>query len=273
MSESVSGIFKKQIITYLISAVVIIGVLFLLYKFVVSKMKGLIPGLDKVMDGINKASDTLSKSVGRGVGKPIHTCKSDEEKDGLLCYPKCGNIDGVSTTGVGPVCWQNCPPEFTDNGAFCLKPEPYGRGVGRIPDVSCPPGFNNRGIGMASWCDNGPTWPWDLRTRDSNKTCRSDEELNGGLCYPKCRAGYHAVGCCICSPDCPAGFGADIGISCTKKAEGRGAGSPMGCAENEENDAALCYPKCDDVQGVKDVQAENPGLQFNGIGPVCWPKI
>jgi|LakMenE18May11ns_1017337.scaffolds.fasta_scaffold00026_3 hypothetical protein len=269
MSESVAGIFKKQIIGYLISAVAIIGVLFLIYKFVFQKMFGkLFGGLDKLKDGIGKAKDTLTKSVGRGVGKPIHTCKNNEEKSGLLCYPKCENIDGVSTTGVGPVCWQKCPPDFTDNGAFCLKPKPYGRGVGRIPDVSCPTaGYTVKGVGKASFCSKG------LKTEASKTSCRADEEMYLGLCYPKCKSGYSAFGSNICSPNCPAGFGTDIGISCTKKNKGRGIGKPLGCAENEENDAALCYPKCNDVQGVKDIQAKNPGLQFNGIGPVCWPKI
>lgn len=42
------------------------------------------------------------KSYGRTAGKPLHACTSDQEKDGLLCYPKCK--DGFK--GVGPVCWE-----------------------------------------------------------------------------------------------------------------------------------------------------------------------
>jgi hypothetical protein len=223
----------------------------------------------KVKDEIVKVKDTLTKSVGRGVGKPIHTCKSNEEKNGLLCYPKCENIDGVSTTGVGPVCWQKCPPDFTDNGAFCLKPKPYERG-GRIVDATCPSGWTKAGVGVVSKC--GKIVNWKAVTQPTTKSCRSDEEMSAGFCFPKCKPGYHGIGP-VCSPNCPSGFGTDIGISCTKKSKGRGIGKPLGCAENEENDAALCYPKCNDVQGVKDVQAKNPGLQFNGVGPVCWPKI
>lgn len=37
----------------------------------------------------------------------------------------------------------------------------------------------------------------------------------GGLCYQSCKAGFHAAGCCTCSPNCPAGFN-DIGVSCLK---------------------------------------------------------
>ena len=100
----------------------------------------------------------------------------------------------------------------------------YGRGVGRIPDISCPSGWNQRGVGTASWCDK-----WDplLKTSHSDKSCRSDEELNGGFCYPKCKPNYYAFGSNICTPKCPDGFGDDIGISCTKKTKTRGAGKSL----------------------------------------------
>ncbi len=45
--------------------------------------------------------------------------------------------------------------------------------------------------------------------------------------YPKCQSGFHAVGCCVCSPTCPDGMN-DIGISCGKNSYGRGVGvSPV----------------------------------------------
>ena len=31
-------------------------------------------------------------------------------------------------------------------------------------------------------------------------------DVDGLLCYPKCREGFHAFGCCVCSPDCPSGL-------------------------------------------------------------------
>lgn len=48
-------------------------------------------------------------------------------------------------------------------------------------------------------------------------------EENGLIWYPKCKYGYHPVGCCICSPNCPSGWD-DIGVSCTKPTYGRGVG-------------------------------------------------
>jgi hypothetical protein len=76
--------------------------------------------------------------------------------------------------------------------------------------------------------------------------CKEGDEINGAMCYPKCRTGFHPVGCCVCSPDCPAGW-TDDGATC------RRAGY---CDPNEDRDGALCYPKCRDG--------------FSGAGPVCW---
>ena len=65
-------------------------------------------------------------AYGRGVGKPISVCAKGLQKDAALCYPYCKD----DFTGVGPVCWQNCPAGFRDDGAYCAKPPPYGRGAG-----------------------------------------------------------------------------------------------------------------------------------------------
>ncbi len=54
-------------------------------------------------------------SYGRGVGKPLSTCPSDEDKDALLCYKKCKG----GFHGVGPVCWQNCPSGRKNCGVGC----------------------------------------------------------------------------------------------------------------------------------------------------------
>ena len=50
----------------------------------------------------------------------------------------------------------------------------------------------------------------------------------------------------------------DDGTSCWLDAFGRGVGVLPGCADNEEKDGALCYPKCD--------------KEYQGVGPVCWQK-
>lgn len=101
-----------------------------------------------------------------------------------------------------PAQYETCKSGEVDDGYFCRRPiSSYGRGAGRIPDVSCPNDTpNKQGIGSASWCDNGPRWDFlNLKIHDSIKSCRNNEEWNGGLCYPKCDPGYVASGCCICS--------------------------------------------------------------------------
>ena len=163
-------------------------------------------------------------AYGRGVGKVITSCRDGEEKNGALCYPLCK----AGFYGVGPVCWQYCPGEFRDDGAFCYKPSSYGRGVGY------------------------PIW-------DEGKCNRDNSELGcekwGAIWYPKCRANFHNVACCVCSPNCPSGM-TDIGISCAKDSYGRTAGTPLICEPGLEMSGALCYPPCK--------------AGYNGNGPVCW---
>ncbi len=95
--------------------------------------------------------------------------------------------------------WQSkipCPSGFRNDGAYCFKPAPYGRGAG---------------------------YPWKfgdgLNDKGMYKRCKKDNkqgcEKNGAIVYPKCKPGYFNVGCCTCSPKCPANM-KDIGISCHK---------------------------------------------------------
>jgi hypothetical protein len=180
----------------------------------------------------------LKHSSGRGVGTVLTTiCNADEEKYGALCYPQCD--DGYESVGCCICRQKGCPPEFKDDGvATCIKPAPYGRGVGypwRFDD-----GLNDKGMYRRCEAANGA----------------GNCEKSGLIVYPKCRSGFHAVGCCICTPDCPNGMD-DIGISCGKRSYGRGVGKfRLKCADNKEEDAALCYDKCQSG--------------YYGVGPVCW---
>ena len=182
------------------------------------------------------AINPFDKSYGRGVGEPLG-CADNEEMNAGLCYPKCQ----VGYKGVGLVCLQeSCPSGFRDDGALCGKPESYGRGAGYAWQ-----------IGDAPFDDGGQF------KRCTGEHGAGNCEKNGLLVYPKCRANFHAVGCCVCSPDYPGGM-TDIGVSCQKPSHGRGVGVPIhACADDKEKDGLLCYPKC--KQG------------FHGVGPVCWP--
>ena len=230
------------------------------------KVPYMAPGdLDKVLDWIEK------KAIGAklpfcwrdsygDVGKAVSECPPGTIPDPSggplsLCYPPCQ--DGYED--VSFVCWQRCPPGFRNDGGFCRKPDEYSRGAGRVPDVTCPPGFSQRGIGAAAWCDNGPRADfWNLETRAATIGCRGDEEMSGALCYPRCRAGYHQAAGFMCTADCPPGFGDDIGVSCTKKTYTRTAGSPRQCGPGMEQDGplGLCYPPS--------------RAGFHRVGPVYW---
>jgi hypothetical protein len=175
-------------------------------------------------------------SYGRGAGVPPTDCGS-KVMDAGLCYDRCR--DGYK--GVGPVCWQSCPSAFRDDGAFCAKPQPYGRGGGYPWQFGDAP-FSLDGARARCERDHGAG------------RCEQD----GAIIYPKCRAGFHAAGCCICSPNCVDGMN-DIGVSCAKKSYGRGVGTvPTRCQGGMQMDAGLCYQPC------------KP--DFNGVGPVCWGK-
>lgn len=167
------------------------------------------------------------QSYGNGAGEP-YACPAGMERNGLLCYPTCKPGYG----GNGPVCWQTCPAGYRDTGADCLKPAAYGRGAGYV------------------------LWDRGKCEHENSQGC----EQNGALIYPKCKAGFHAVGCCICSPDCPADM-TDIGVSCQKGSYGRGAGQELAmgtCAPGLQKDpsGALCYPVCK--------------AGYHMVGPVCW---
>lgn len=196
--------------------------------------------------------------------KQYETCKEGEIDDGLfcrkvscpegdemqngLCYKKCDS----NYNGNGPICWQKCPDNFRDDGGYCAKPESYTRGAGRIPNATCPEGqewyasgcysadydknvWERTAVctikkkGSEAWWNFGAGELWTdcgkFGYRSFPRTdCEANEDKDGALCYPKCRAGFHAVGCCVCSPDCPQGM-SDIGVSCMKQNYPRGAGS------------------------------------------------
>ena len=190
-------------------------------------------------------TDFVKNSVyDRGVGKIPDACPG-RDKEGARCYDKCRS--GYSSGGL--ICYQNCNGFGRNDGAYCAKPGSYGRGAGRSPCTGCS-GCSKcgwRGCSGCSGCSDCST-----------KRCRGDEQGHGALCYPKCRGGYHNVGCCTCSPNCPSGM-KDIGVSCEKKKYGRGGGHGMSCASNvPSKEAGLCYKKCK--------------TDFVGVGFLCWRK-
>lgn len=145
----------------------------------------------------------------KGEGKMPSTCVDGMENSVGLCYPKCRS----GFYGVLTQCIQNCPDGYRNDGYFCFKPRPYGRGAGYVIWNGNKCNRNNPNTGCEKW-----GWMW----------------------YPRCRPLFHPAGCCICSPNCPSGM-SDIGISCQKTIYGRGVGKMPGCAKDEDSIAGLCY--------------------------------
>ncbi|XP_045197915.2 uncharacterized protein LOC123552364 [Mercenaria mercenaria] len=136
-------------------------------------------------------------------------------------------ITGECTVRYRPPDIKPCPKDTNDDGTNCWRGS-YGRGAGRVPDKApCPPGLRDDGTSCWSdahiygkgccctiWgcCGNCKSGYHDdgctCRKTDvgikvtlfQRYRCHSDEERNGALCYPKCKEGYYASGCCICVP-------------------------------------------------------------------------
>jgi hypothetical protein len=190
-----------------------------------------------LLKGDSKRDFCWKDSFTRGVGKVPQGCAPDQDRIGLLCYPKCPQ--GMSRFGFD--CHSDCPSGWSNQGLFCRNSE-YGRGAGypwKFGDS-----LNDSGMFDRCGRDNGG---------------RQNCEKNGAIVYPKCRSGYSSFGCCICRPSVPncSQFNLNTGIdlSCAKKVI---IGSPRTgvCGQNEEKDGGLCYPKCK--------------TGYYGVGPVCW---
>eukprot|EP01059_Diplonema_ambulator_P005073 TRINITY_DN147_c0_g1_i6.p1 TRINITY_DN147_c0_g1~~TRINITY_DN147_c0_g1_i6.p1 ORF type:complete len:246 (+),score=81.48 TRINITY_DN147_c0_g1_i6:47-784(+) len=153
------------------------------------------------------------KSHPRGAGKPIDACAPGLVLDAGLCYKPCQ----ANYTGVGPVCWENCPPGWDDTGATCMIPEK----IISANNSACP-WYDECGEGLAKGCSNCPpnqgyhddgcTCRRPMQSFDKKSygrgvgvpmVCKPDEQEQAGLCYPLCPNGSVGDGP-VCWDPCPA---------------------------------------------------------------------
>lgn len=177
-------------------------------------------------------------SYGRGAGSPLE-CASNEDRDGALCYPKCKS----GFNGQGPVCWQTCPEGYTNDGATCRRNAKiissdnsdcpwndkccvFKKNRGKS---KCPEGYKNDGCTCRRDVHIFAKDSYGRGVGRSLSSCDSNEEKDGALCYPKCKAGDNGIGP-MCWASCPAGYKND-GATCRKdvviqarKSYGRGVG-------------------------------------------------
>lgn len=177
-------------------------------------------------------------SYGREVGKLRDTCAAGLEKNMSWCYPQCK--PGYESNGLGG-CNQKCKPGSRDDGLFCRYVEEH---VDEFPWQLGDPAFQN--TGQMNRC------------RASAKGKAYGCEQNGWLVITKCAPGQeHILGFCRTKNlNCKAlGYAGQFDLSCTKYTYSR-TPQDAGCAGGLEDDAGLCYKKCDSG--------------FYGVGPVCW---
>ena len=183
-----------------------------------------------------KARMCWRDTYGRGVGTVPRICPAGQSEDTAgLCYNNCRRGYKAAVT----MCVPECPAGFRDDGLYCFKPAPITR----------------------------DSYPWKfgdgLSMNDALARCRKAHGRDcvvanaNTMVYSTCPPGYQQapVVTNLCTPVCPPNT-TDIGISCQKNTYDRGVGGLMSCAANQQQDAGLCYSRC------------NAG--FSGVGPVCW---
>jgi hypothetical protein len=224
----------------------------------------------------------------RGVG-PIcwQECPSGYTDTGVSCLRPADTInqERYKRTTVGRIpdkgpcdpgqrddgtsCWEDRRCQTRDNGYYNYT---WGCGTQGVP---CYDGS----IGCKNDCYR--TWISRLETTCSGcgcikktlgqrQTCRANEELIDGLCYPKCAPGFssHRGDILYCTKDgCPPGY-SDTGLTCyrppntiTKQSRPRGAGVvPQGCPPDKpDKSAGLCYSSC-------------PPNHTSDGAILCWPN-
>ena len=176
-----------------------------------------------------------------------------------------GKICPVGSNDSGTTCWYDrgigripdkkpCDQGEVDTGTTCWV-DTYGRGAGRDANWE-PCSDDSYDVAGTCWkhnyktswgsvnCTGGRGWrlegyndcytsdfPYVYKNiGDRARTCNADEDKDGAICYPKCKSGFHAVGCCLCEPD---------GGNTKKWLKDR-----QYCADDEEMKDGLCYKKC-----------------------------
>jgi hypothetical protein len=164
---------------------------------------------------------------------------------GAVYRARTAEAEGGASQGLA------CPIGMEEAAGLCYEPCPAGfKGAATKCLSICPPG----------WIDDGFTCRQDTvvtsklgydRGAGRPLVCASNQEQQGGLCYPRCAPGYYGVGP-VCWQQCKAGY-ADHGVTCFrhifdfygKHTYGRGAGGPLtACPTGMEKQGALCYPRC-----------------------------
>lgn len=165
---------------------------------------------------------------------------------------------------LGACCCGGCNPGYYDAGCFCARDA---HSIGPS-NMECPAGyFLNKALGTchkecpSGYTNMGETCHRPVSTRGaSSMTCPNGyfQSSLTARCHKECPAGYTNTGEFCHRPVSTLLMSSMI---CKDSEERIGARCfPVGgsCFNNEENDAGLCYSKCD--------------AGYSGVGPVCWSQ-
>jgi hypothetical protein len=162
--------------------------------------------------------------------------------------------EGMYQESPGGLCFPKCPDGYKSDGAFlCYKQYPEFENNGEIHTITS--------VTKNILVDTG-TVP---------STCGANDENDGGICYPKCRPGFHGAGF-LCWADivgvgvgtpvlpepCPAGWNTDSDLTCSKPI----VTSLDPCPEGSWDVAGTCWSKknlyIDHVEGGDCYQTGDP---------------
>ena len=183
----------------------------------------------------------------RGWGDPLSVCNPDEDQILALCYPKCR--DGYFPKGL--FCYQQCRDGYHNTGlGTCWR-----TGGGSYTKCCCglqgvTDFFNNIGNGISNIANDAGNTLSNIANDAGNTLSKAANDagnffksgFNSIFGRKKrssdsccgCRLGYVDMGC----------FCQDVGDSYKSDMYGRGAGVPLRCNSNQEQQGALCYTKC-----------------------------
>ena len=200
--------------------------------------------------GTNDSGTTCWYDRGGGRIPDKRACADGERDTPTECW-----LDTYGVGGGRPADYGDCPPrsspgaagdcyaDQTDREDSRNDSEPWGKSWDKNDGCSwnrhieagvcfraCPDGFFGRAYDKC-WANGADSFGVMKRSADRLK-CNDDEDKDGLRCYPKCKAGFHKVGCCLCQPD-------NGGPRVTKWLHDR-----QYCADDEELKDGSCYKKC-----------------------------
>ena len=250
------------------------------------KIKEITDGLFSGVNIVGKGIEDTFKTLGTEVVKIANVVGDGFVKGANIVgdgFVKGANVVGDKTKAVltsktpGKKPCSNWNSRYRDDNTSCWL-DTYGRGVGRDADwESCGNGkdvwgtcwedYHNYSGGcgtLIARCHDGSTgckgdcYKSTLSRVSKNigdraRTCRSNEDIIGALCYPKCDPGYHAVSTVLLGNYCEPDGGSGIKVTAFDRYECPPPGSP----DHINLKDGLCYEDPPEIKGKKEIEKSN----------------